>query len=167
MMKKQDLAERVITGMAMLGLGLFSLHHLSNLDISPGAKSFPQIIGLVLAVLSLMLIASTIWTYIRSKSSRAEKIVSNGSSSRLSHQIASEIYPFITSVLAILFLLSFDWIGFEISGFALMFAIMLIINRKEAIGKIYYAVATPAILILIFKMGMKIRLPLLLQQFFE
>ena len=61
----------------------------------------------------------------------------------------------------------FDRIGFELSAFLVMFAVMLLMDAKEALRKVYISVATPLALILIFKVGMGLRIPLLIQNLME
>jgi hypothetical protein len=70
--------------------------------------------------------------------------------------------PLIAVFLCILFLFMFTRAGFELSAFGLIFSIMLIIEWRLAFKKIYIAVLTPALLILIFYFGLKLRLPLLI-----
>ena len=162
---QRSFAASLLSGAAMLSLSVFVLHQTSTM--SPGAATFPQLLGQVLAGFSLLLIASAIWTHIWRKKPRVEEIKPLIEPSHSGLKIMHEVYPFGIIVFCILFMVAFNRIGFELSAFGVMFATMLLIDRREALRKFYYALLTPAFLILIFKFGVGLRLPLLIHKLFE
>jgi len=168
-MKNRDkITGNLISGGAMFGLSIFILQQTSS--FSSQAATFPRLLSFVLLALSTLFIASTIWGYIKNKKSftkESEVVDSDEVSSLKWSEIIKEVYPFSIIILCILFITALNTIGFELSASILILATMALIDRKEAVRKFYIALIVPVVLILIFKFGIGLRLPLLLQKFFE
>lgn len=162
---RQSLAASLISAMGMFFLSLFILHETSSM--SPAAAVFPRILSKALSGFSLMLIISAVWTHIRTKKPQIEKAAPPVEASRNRLNILKEAYPFLIIVFCVFFMTFFSSLGFEISAFGVMFATMLLIDRKQAFRKFYYALIIPALLVLLFKLGIGLRLPLFIDRFFE
>lgn len=168
MKKQENIVGNLISGGAMFSLSIFIFQQASS--FSPKAATFPKMLGFVLLVLSLMFIASTIWKFVKNKNSfsKESELVDSGKvSSSKKSEIITEVYPFSIIILCIFFITALNKIGFEISASILILATMALIDRKEAVRKFYVALIVPAVLILIFKFGVGLRLPLLLSKLFE
>ena len=77
------------------------------------------------------------------------------------------VVPILIFIICYLFVFTYPRIGFELSGFLLVFSIMILINRKEAIKKFYIAILIPSFFLLIFKVGLKLAIPLTIEIFFK
>jgi len=160
---RQPLAVNIISGLAMVALSIFCLHQIEASEISAGATDFPRLLSFTLIGLSALLIGHTIYNYLRSVKNK--HVVS--ARKQKAAPFKEELYPFLIVVFCIFFMVFFDRIGFELSAFLVMFAVMLLMDAKEALRKVYISVATPLALILIFKVGMGLRIPLLIQNLME
>jgi Na+/melibiose symporter-like transporter len=168
MKKQENIVGNLISGGAMFSLSIFIFQQVSS--FSPKAATFPKMLSFVLLVLSLMFIASTLWKFAVHKKA-LPKVTEEVDSERVSTskrlEIITEVYPFSIIILCIFFITALNKIGFEISASILILATMALIDRKEAVRKFYVALIVPVALILIFKFGVGLRLPLLLQKLFE
>jgi len=163
--KQQNITGDIISAIAMCGLSVFVLHQTSTM--SPESATFPRLLGIALAGFSGLFIILSLWNYMKSKRPQHEKIKSSSRPLWGSKGSLQEIYPFAITVFCIMFLIAYNRIGFELSAFGLVFAAMLLIQRKEALHKFYYAIIIPAVLVLIFRIGVGLRLPLVLEKFFQ
>jgi hypothetical protein len=165
MKKQENLVGNIISGGAMFSLSIFVFQHVSN--FSPKAATFPKLLSSVLLVLSSIFIASTIWKFVVHKKAFpkvAEEVDSEKSSTLI--KTKTNLYPFSIIFLCIFFITALSRIGFEISAAILILATMTLIDRKAAVGRWYIALIVPAVLILVFKFGVGLRLPLLLEKLF-
>ena len=77
------------------------------------------------------------------------------------------VIPILIFVICCLFVFAYPRIGFELSTFLLFFSIMVLINRKEAIKKFYFAILIPLIFLLIFKVGLNLVIQSTIKIFFK
>ena len=161
MSKKEKIGGDLIAGGMMICLASFILHQASS--FSPGAAKFPRFLSLLLLGLSVLFILSTLWKFAKSR-----KIINSGTEAFASRsKFSLEFYPFIIIILCILFISILNKIGFELSACCLILATMAIIDRKQVKRSFYLAFLFPAVLILIFKFGIGLRIPLLFQKLIE
>lgn len=159
----QTLSANILPGLAMVALAIFCLYQIQASELSSGAADFPRLLSFVLGGLSSLLIGITLYNYVRT----LKKQPAVAARKRKTTPFKEELYPFLIIFFCIFFMVFFDRIGFELSAFLVMFAVMLLMDAKKALRKIYLAVVTPLALILIFKVGMGLRIPLLIQNFIE
>ena len=167
---QQQILANIISAVVMCGLAIFVF--LQAASLGEGAALFPRLLSGVLAFFSILLIITSVWNYHKDKQRHSEEAlpqkpetaenISGKSAERL-----KELYPFSITLLCMLFLFAYNRIGFELSAFGLMFATMLLIQYKFALHKFYYAIIIPVILILVFKVGVDLRLPLLIERLFQ
>jgi hypothetical protein len=160
---RQPLAANMLSGLAMVALALFCLHQVEAAEIGAGAADFPRLLSFALIGLSVLLMGHTTYTYLRTRTKQPAVTARKQKAA----PFKEELYPFLIVVFCIFFMLFFDRIGFELSAFLVMFAVMLLMDAREALRKIYISLATPLALILIFKVGMGLRIPLLIQNLME
>ena len=134
-------------------------------ELPEDSALFPRLFALVLAGVSLALIAQSLWGYYRSIRTRVEQKKSKKPVEL--EKPYRQYLPFALIAFCLLFIFAFPRIGFELGAFALVLATMLLIDPKEGIRKIYIAVAAPAVILLIFKVGIKLRIPLLLEKILQ
>ena len=146
-------------------LAIFVLHQTSTM--SRESATFPRLLSIALAGFSILFIIQSLWKQSKRKRPSHEKMKSSDRPVDGSKASLQEIYPFAITVFCIIFLMAYTRIGFELSAFGLVFATMLLIHRKEALRKFYSAIIIPAVLVLIFKIGVGLRLPLVLEKFFQ
>ena len=147
---------------AAIFIVLFIVVRFFTSSLDPDSSLFPRMASWVMVVLSFGLIGQSLWVQQREKRRASDK-------ERLSEAsigFRQRVYPFVVVVFCILFLISFNIIGFELSSALLMFMIMLLLDWKKGLRKFYFALAVPAVFILIFKVGLKLRIPLLLDRIF-
>lgn len=144
----------------MVALAIYCLHHIEAAELSFGAADFPRLLSFALIGLSFLLIGITVYNDFKALKKQPAAPVRNA-------PFKKELYPFLIIVFCVFFMIFFDRIGFELSAFLVMFAVMLLMDVKEAIRMIYLPVAVPLLLILIFKVGMGLRIPLLIQNVME
>ena len=161
-MKGQSLRANILSAVSMLALAVFCLHELGDPDLSPGAVRFPRLLSFVLVGLSLLLIIQTIYPYFQASPRTAKKEPCGDPKGRLQRETA----PFIVVFFSACFVALMNRIGFELSAFLTMFGSMVLMDPKEGIRKIYLAALTPLALILIFKIGMGLRMSLLTETLF-
>lgn len=166
-MKKQfNIGRDIIFNFAFCGLAFFILYQTSA--IRPESALFPKMLSYFLLALSFSLILlkffSSISNLIKNKKTGVEEGRIRGKIK--DQKYIYEIYPFFIILFCILFLLGCERIGFDLSAFGIILATMLLINRKEAFRKFYFAIIIPLVLILIFKTGLNLRIPLFIEIFF-
>ena len=165
MEKQVNIIGNLISYFAFCCLGFFIVYLSSS--IREGSALFPLILSYLLILFNLGLIVSNLLGWFSKKNKRKllnEKKRIDGIVA--SHQdLSHEIYPFIVIMLCIFFILGFENIGFDISAFLLTFITMILINPKEGFRKFYIALFIPFILILIFKIGLNLRMPLFIERF--
>jgi len=156
----RKILHNLVSAVALLGLVV--MVHFFTRSVDSESSIFPRMVSWVLAGLSFGMIGQSFREYQLEKKK----------SSRIRHQsnavirVHQRVYPFIVVVFCVLFLISFKVIGFELSAVLLMFMIMLLLDWKKGLRKFYFALAVPVVFILIFRVGLKLRIPLFLDRFF-
>jgi len=158
---KDQIYKSFIPGIASLGLSLYVWLYIS--DLGEGAAAIPGLIAIVLAILSLLLIISGIKEYNQLNKEYTQERQSADQDKGKFTSLKMELYPFTLIIVCIVFLLLFDSVGFDIGAAVLLFAAMLLIDAKEAVRKFYLVILIPLVLVLIFKFGLSLRLPLFFQ----
>ena len=145
-----------------LGIVVFSSMMVKySMRIESNASVFPFYISVLLLIFTGVFIIQKTLIIIQKQNSSKEPFIKVQDIGRLD-QFKSVVSPMVATLLCLLFIWAFPIIGFEISAFLLMFLIMLSINYKEAISKIWIPLLIPILLILIFRLGLHIRIPLAL-----
>lgn len=166
MKRKFDIGGDIIFNFIFCGLAFFILYQTSA--IRPESALFPKMLGCVLLALNFFLILPKFFlntsNLIKNKKTGTEERRIRG---KIKNQkYIYEIYPFFIILFCILFLLGCERIGFDLSAFGIILATMLLINREEAFSKFYFAIIIPLVLILIFRTGLGVRIPLFIEKFF-
>ena len=144
---------------AVFILGFSLCMFLGTTSLEKRTRFFPSFILLCLAILCTFLLikkGKELWQS-RGKAELVEEV--------RPPCLRAFLSPILIIAFCVLFLLTLEKTGFELCGFALIFGIMLSINPREALRKVYYAVLVPIVLVLIFYYGLGLRLPSLLQIF--
>ena len=150
-----------IGGVALLLLS--GLVFVLSFELDPNSRVFPMVISLALGAASLIGVVKG--ALVVKKGKPRLEVAETPPASRLS--IRATLVPLIVSGFCLLFILTFQRIGFEISAICLVFFIMLMMNRREALRQIHVAIAIPMLLLLIFVLGLNLRIPLLLKELFK
>jgi hypothetical protein len=165
-MKKQTtIWVNLLTGGVLFGLSVYTIHQTSSL--SPGVADFPRFLGFLLFGLNILFIITTLRKRSIRRKMTDEKFehridgLSNGP------RINRELYPFTIIIFCAIFIYLMDIIGFEISACILILLTMCIIDRNQVKKSFYLILLAPAVLIIIFKLGMGLRIPLLLLKLIE
>jgi hypothetical protein len=131
---------------------LSALIFLWTKDMTPGAELFPRIMagglalfGIVELILSIMGMSST------------EKVSIDNTARALIRKSAMYMGAFFLLVLG--FYIAFPLIGFEISAVVFMLVAMMLLGGKSSLRKWPIAILVPALLILVFRAGLAVRLP--------
>jgi len=166
MMRKQvNVTGNLISYFAFCCLGFFIIYLSSS--IRSESALFPLLLSSLLILFNIGLMANDIlgWFSKKNKEKYLNKKKKIGDIITLNKSFSYEIYPFITIVLCIFFIIGFEKIGFDLSAFMLTFTTMILINSKEAFRKFYIAIIIPLVLILVFKIGLNLRIPLFIEFF--
>jgi len=163
--------EKILIDILMgIGLCVFSISvFIFSFSLEEKARVFPVVITFALALFSGLIIFKNIYLFaLNSKKKSTDTTAGAPDKTKgIVKSVQKNLYPLLISGLCMTFVLLFPKIGFEISAFSLLFITMAIINIKEAIRKIYIAIVVPAVLIAIFYYGLKLRIPLLLENIFR
>lgn len=147
----------------MVALAVYCLFELRDPDLGPGAARFPRLLSFGLAALSILLILQTIHQVRRASPS----VTQPKPSKEKTGSLQSEMAPFLVVFFCACFVAFINIIGFELSAFLTMFGSMVLMDPKEGMRKIYLSLLTPLALIFIFKIGMGLRMPLLVESLFQ
>lgn len=167
-MKEQlNVDGNIISYFAFCGLTFFILYQTSTMK--PESALFPRMLSYILLALSLSLILlkffKNISLFNKDRKMISEEKIRIKKVTHKNRKIIHEIYPFFIILFCILFLWGYDRIGFDLSAFGITFATMILIDHKEAFRKFYFAIIIPLILILIFNIGLGLRMPLFIEKF--
>ncbi len=149
-------------------LGLIVLNQSSNLRVA--SALFPQLLTYLMFFLCFLLVyfnfKSRKELQIEKTEKKKENITNKSNIKVKKINNYYEFYPIILVLICVLFLIGFQYIGFDLSSFIAMLVIMLFMNKKEALGKLYLAILVPFAIVLLFKYGLNLRLPLLIEKMF-
>jgi len=165
MEKQVNIIGNLISYFAFCCLGFFIVYLSSS--IRAESALFPLILSYLLILFNFYLMVNSIlgWFSKKNKGNFLNEKKKIGSIITGRQSMSHEIYPFITVMLCIFFILGFENIGFDISAFFLTFVTMILINPKEGFRKFYIALFIPFLLILLFKIGLNLRIPLFIERF--
>ena len=164
MRKKIDTIGNLASYIGFCCVGFFVIY--LSLSMKAASALFPILLSLILIVFNMSLIAKQCL----GKKSNKDKQVFNRKKGKekgnftKKQSLKYEIYPFIVILFCLFFIVGFQKIGFDISAFLLTFVTMVIINPKEGFRKFYIALLVPFLLILLFKSGLNLRIPLLIER---
>ncbi len=145
-------------------LGLFIIWQSS--DLRSASALFPRLLSYLILLLSVTLL---FLNFIHKKNLLTEEKSESPKKTEIKPKkdpLYFELIPLVIIFFCILFLLLFQNIGFDISAFITIFAIMVFMNKKEGLQKYYLAILIPLVIILLFKYGLNLRLPLFIEKFF-
>lgn len=153
-------------GLASVMVAMLFIYY--TLPIEPKAAMFPFYISVLLLVFGVSLIIRNIIILRKQKAVITGSMPDSGESERDPRVFHKMNYmPLVVSLFCLAFLKLLPWTGFEVSAVMLIFLIMLSINRKEAITKVYFALIVPVVLVIIFRYALNIRLPMTFEMLFE
>jgi len=164
--KQVNIIGNLISYFAFCCLGFFIVY--LSFSIRAESALFPLILSYLLILFNLGLMVNNIleWFSKKNKGKLLNEKKKIANIFTINQGLSYEIYPFIAIVLCIFFIIGFENIGFDISAFLLTFTTMILINPKEGLRKFYIALFFPFILILLFKTGLNLRIPLFIERFF-
>jgi len=140
--------------------------YIRTFDMTPSSSMFPRLLSIFIFSLNAFLIGQ--YFYYSSKRNEKE-IIQNRKNywKNIFNLKKYTVIPILVFIICCLFVFAYPRIGFELSAFLLVFSIMLLINRKEAIKKFYFAILIPLLFLLIFKVGLNLAVPLTVEIFFK
>jgi len=140
--------------------------YIRTFDMAPSSSMFPRLLSIFIFSLNAFLIGQYFYYFFI----RNEKEITQNRKNYWKNIFNLEKYtmiPILIFIICCLFVFAYPRIGFELSTFLLFFSIMVLINRKEAIKKFYFAILIPLLFLLIFKVGLKLAIPLTIEIFFK
>lgn len=135
----------------------------STISIVTSSTIFPKLLSFSLFLLNALLIINHL--YKKNKNGKEKDIKSSWKN--LFNFEKYTTTPIITFFVCCIFVYIYPRIGFELSSFLLVFTIMYLINRKEAIKKFYYAIISPLLFLILFKFGLNLTIPLTIDILFK
>jgi len=135
--------------------------YVKSFDMTKSSAMFPRLLSIFIFILNIFLIIHYLY---RLAKRNTQITIHNEKKKNISINFLNlkkhTLYPILAFIISCLFVYAYPRIGFEISAFFLVFSIMFIIDRKEALKKFYYALLIPLIFLLIFKLGLNLDIPL-------
>jgi hypothetical protein len=153
-----------IVGLIFLAASI--IFFIFSIRLEGRARLFPSIISSALIIFSSVFSLQQLILISKRRKSFPKSILNDKSREFLTNNGRLNIFLLIIPGLALGFISLLPYIGFEASGFILMFTIMLIINSHLAIKKIHFAIIIPIMLNLTFKFALNIHLPSTWELFF-
>ena len=165
MRKQVNMIGNLLSYFAFCCLGFIIIYLSSSMKAE--SALFPLILSYMLILFNLGLIFANLLerAFQKNKQKLFSKKEEIENISNINRKLFYEIYPFIAIIFCILFIVGFEKIGFDLSAFMLTYATMILINPKEGFSKFYIALFIPLILILLFKIGLNLRMPLFIEHF--
>ena len=165
MRKQVNMIGNLLSYFAFCCLGFIIIYLSSSMKAE--SALFPLILSYMLILFNLGLIFANLLerAFQKNKQKLFSKKEEIENISNINRKPFYEIYPFIAIIFCILFIVGFEKIGFDLSAFMLTYATMILINPKEGFSKFYIALFIPLILILLFKIGLNLRMPLFIEHF--
>jgi hypothetical protein len=152
-----------------IGLGIMMvsgwvIFYSSNIEAK--AANFPFYISILLFGLGAILVVRDLIT-IYQKKNLVNKLadIYNTDTPAIFDLLKTELLPYSITALCLLFIWALPVVGFEISAFCLIFAVMILIKSKVTLSTILLSLIVPALLIIIFRLGLNIRIPLALEMY--
>lgn len=123
-------------------------------DMTPGAELFPRIMAGGLALFGTVELVLNIFKTKRNESKPEQTKHIDAALAK-----KSLLYMGAFFALILIFFVSLPYAGFALIAIIFMFVSMLLIGGKKAFSKWPIALIVPAVLILVFKYGLDVRLP--------
>lgn len=162
--KSNTLDKDLLSYFAFCAIAIFI--YIMSFTIKPNSAMFPRLLSIIIFSLNAFLIGQYFYYFF----TRKEKEIIQNRKNYWKNIFNLEKYtvvPILIFIICYLFVFAYPRIGFELSGFLLVFSIMILINKKEAIKKFYFAILIPLLFLLIFKVGLKLAIPLTIEIFFK
>ncbi len=162
---KKKLYVELLIGLGMIALSIWIIYF--SMEIEAKAANFPLYISILLLVFGGIFSLQSlikIFRKARKLDISPEKIYMD--KTKIFELLIAELLPYGATILCLLFIWAFPIVGFELSAFCLVFLIMISIKPKVATSTILVSLVVPIILILIFRLGLNIRIPLALDMYF-
>ena len=154
----------LLAGLLAAGAAGFFLYRGMSMD--PDAANFPILVASVLGALVLLLaVQEGLGAAMRWKTDTGAGPVPGPTAGAATRTLRQQVYPFVLVGFCLIFLITLERIGFEISAIALMISAMFLFNRNETIRKSYITVITTAAMILLFNVLLGLRVPMLFSYF--
>jgi len=163
--QKEFFDKNVLSYFAFCAIAIFILIESSHMN--PNSAMFPRLLSMVMLGLNLFLIAQYFFHFFHKRARKETIYYKKIHWGNLSNFKKYDIHPLFVFILCFLFIIAYNRIGFELSAIFLAASIMLSINKKEAIKKLYFAILIPLFFLLIFKVGLHLRIPLLMEKYFQ
>ncbi|PLX35636.1 MAG: hypothetical protein C0605_09055 [Hyphomicrobiales bacterium] len=145
MLDKRHLSFVLLCGLVILSGLIFHW----TADMTPGAEMFPRAMAVGLAVFSVI---ELLRMFISGAGGKDDK-------SSNEKELRSTLVMGAFFLLVIGFFLVFPVIGFEISAVVFMLASMVLLGGVKALRRWYIALLFPGLLVLVFRIGLEVRLP--------
>lgn len=160
--------QRLISNILLLALLILcGLIFLWTGDMTPGAELFPRMVATVMAVFIVaeLLRSGIPWRRAREVGGQENRAAGTNGDGALGGDLArkSAVYmgAFFAAVMA--FFLLFPVIGFELAAILFMLGAMVLLGGRRALRPwvVGVGVAVPLVLVLVFRVGLQVRLPTL------
>ena len=164
--KKETLDKTILSNFAFCIIAIFI--YIKSFNIPLGPAMFPKLLSIFLFGLNTFLIIQHFIIFIRRNTREITPTQNKKNDWKNIFNLKKyTLIPILVFILCCLFVFSYSRIGFELSAFLLVFSIMLLINRREAVRKFYLAILIPLIFLLIFKFGLSLAIPLTIDIFLK
>lgn len=159
-----SLDKNLLSHLAFCVIAIFI--YIISFNIAPASSMFPRLLSIIIFSLNAFLIGQYFYYFFTKKS---KEITQNRKDywKNIFTLKKYTVVPILIFIICYLFVFTYPRIGFELSGFLLVFSIMILINGKEAIKKFYIAILIPSFFLLVFKVGLKLAIPLTIEIFFK
>ncbi|MBV1866643.1 MAG: tripartite tricarboxylate transporter TctB family protein [Marinosulfonomonas sp.] len=131
-------------------------------QLPDGAATYPRLLCFAMAILGVLLGVSA-WLSNRQTKPATAKTIPQAEKPTSNWLL---LVPAALVLVAAMFILTVPWVGFDIGLIGVMFAAALIVDRTEALRKLYLIILVPTVLILLFRFGVGLRIPLTIDRFF-
>ena len=162
MVKKEKLFMELFIGLGIMLISGWVIFYSSNIEAK--AANFPFYISILLFALGAILVVRDLIT-IYQKKNLVNKHADIYNAPSIFDLLKTELLPYSITALCLLFIWALPVVGFEISAFCLIFAVMILIKSKVTLSTILLSFIVPALLIIIFRLGLNIRIPLALEMY--
>jgi len=162
--KSNRLDKNLLSHFAFCVIAIFV--YIISFNIAPASSMFPRLLSIIIFSLNAFLIGQYFYYFLTEN----EKEVTQDRKKYWENIFNLKKYtviPILIFIICYLFVFAYPRIGFELSGFLLVFSIMILINGKEAIKKFYIAILIPSFFLLVFKVGLNLAIPLTIEIFFK
>lgn len=162
--KSNTLDKNLLSHFAFCAIAIFI--YIMSFSIKPDSAMFPKLLSIIIFSLNVFLIGQYFYYFF---TENEKEITQNRKNywKNIFNLKKYTVVPILIFIICFLFVYAYPRIGFELSGFLLVFSIMILINGKEAIKKFYIAILIPSFFLLVFKVGLNLSIPLTIEIFFK